>query len=41
MSSIMTALEKAASARGETSSQTVQYIVREWLEKRRYIESHG
>jgi len=38
MSSILTALERAAGARGETPEETVQYIVREWLEKRHYIE---
>ena len=38
MSSILTALERASAARGETPGETVQYIVREWLEKRQYIE---
>lgn len=37
--SIMTALERAAAVRGETPNETVQHIVREWLEKRHYIES--
>ena len=39
MSSILTALERAAAARGEAPEETVQYIVREWLEKRHYIEA--
>ena len=41
MTSIMTALERAAAERGERPVQTVQYIVREWLEKRQYIKSVG
>ena len=41
MTSIMTALERAAAERSETPSQTVQHIVREWLEKRQYIKSAG
>ena len=41
MTSIMTALERFAAERGETPSQTVQGIVREWLEKRQYIKSAG
>lgn len=39
MASLMAALERAAGARGETTDQTVQYIVREWLEKRHYLQS--
>ena len=39
MTSILTALERAAAARGETPSQTVQHIVREWLGKHRYIDT--
>jgi ParB family chromosome partitioning protein len=39
MSSILTALERAAAARGEAPEETVKYIVREWLEKRHYIEA--
>lgn len=41
MTSMMTALERAAAERGESPVQTVQYIVREWLEKRQYIKSVG
>lgn len=41
MTSIRTALERAAAERGESPVQTVQYIVREWLEKRQYIKSAG
>ncbi len=37
MTSMMTALEKAAAARGETPENTVEYVVREWLTKHKYI----
>jgi len=39
MSSVMVALERAAADRGETPSETVQQIVREWLAARHYIGS--
>lgn len=38
MSSIMTALERAATDRDESPTDTIHYIVREWLEKRNYIK---
>jgi ParB/RepB/Spo0J family partition protein len=38
MSSIMTALERAAADRDESPTDTIHYIVREWLEKRNYIK---
>jgi len=38
MTSIMTALERAAADRDESPSDTIYYIVREWLEKRNYIK---
>ncbi len=38
MTTMMTALERASVARGETPAQTVQYIVRDWLVKQHYIE---
>lgn len=41
MASILAGLESAAAARDESPEETVQYIVREWLEKRHYISSGG
>jgi len=41
MSSVMTALERAAAARRQSPTETVQQIVREWLEQHRYIQSSG
>lgn len=41
VSSVMTALERAAAARSESPGETVQRIVREWLEENRYIQSSG
>lgn len=38
MSSIMTALERAAADRDEKPIDTVHHIVQEWLEKRNYIK---
>lgn len=38
MTSMMIALEKAAAARGETPARTIEYIVRDWLEKHQYIQ---
>jgi len=39
MASILTGLERAAAERGEAPEDTVKSIVREWLEKRHYIEA--